>query len=235
MISFNAAAFSVRHFPAMGRFNAKCSNRQVSLSAARFGMEEKRQYQFLAVLWSAVFLVWGLVGYVLSNRPIPELKGEPPQSLKPPSYMATDTTYVIPLIVLPKSKSAIREVDEGNFTNEVLRSDKPVVVAFGLPEAQSFRDISPVLEKLARQYKGQVKFVKANPKNNPLLENNYQVQNGSDIRIFVRKNKGDVFTAPTRKGYVGFKSESAFVSWLQDKLLSTASVPKGDIPLVTWP
>jgi len=60
------------------------------------------------------------------------------------------------------------EVSESNFEQEVLKSDKPVVIDFWAPWCSPCKMIAPVFEKLSHEMKN-VKFAKINVDDNTNL------------------------------------------------------------------
>lgn len=69
----------------------------------------------------------------------------------------------------------VTQLDSTNFETEVLKSDIPVVVDFWAEWCGPCRMIAPVVEKLAEQYKGKVKFTKLNVDENTEIAKKYQV------------------------------------------------------------
>ena len=57
-------------------------------------------------------------------------------------------------------------VSDDNFEDEVLSSDKPVLVDFWAPWCQPCQRLNPVIEELANEYAGRVKVVKLNVEDN---------------------------------------------------------------------
>ncbi len=67
-------------------------------------------------------------------------------------------------------------VTDASFDAEVMRSPIPVVVDFWAPWCGPCRMVAPTLDKLAREWNGQVKIAKVNVDENPRLSGRYGVQ-----------------------------------------------------------
>lgn len=85
--------------------------------------------------------------------------------------------------------SQIAEVSDLNFETEVLKSETPVLVDFWAPWCMPCRLLGPMLDKLAPQYRGKVKFVKINTDENSDVPQKYQILGIPTIMIF---DKGDI-------------------------------------------
>jgi thioredoxin 1 len=70
----------------------------------------------------------------------------------------------------------IMEIDDGSFENEVLQSDKPVLVDFWAPWCGPCKAIGPVVEELAGQFSDQIKFTKCNVDNSPVTPGKFGIK-----------------------------------------------------------
>ena len=71
--------------------------------------------------------------------------------------------------------SALPDVSQANFQQEVLGANQPVLVDFWAPWCGPCRMLSPVVEKVASAHAGRAKFVKLNTDDNPNVAGEYQV------------------------------------------------------------
>ncbi len=70
----------------------------------------------------------------------------------------------------------IHHVTDASFEQEVLKSDKPVLIDFWAPWCGPCRAIAPVVEELANEYDGRLKVVKINVDDNPQTPARYGVR-----------------------------------------------------------
>jgi len=81
--------------------------------------------------------------------------------------------------------SAVREIkNEGEFDKEVLKSDRPVLVDFYATWCGPCRMMAPVLDGMAVDYEGKVKFAKVNVDDAPDLASKYGVRGVPTMLIF---------------------------------------------------
>lgn len=71
---------------------------------------------------------------------------------------------------------AIKEVADGDFDAQVLKSDKPAVVDFWAPWCGPCKAIGPILDELAQTYGGKVKFTKCNVDDNPITPGKFGIK-----------------------------------------------------------
>lgn len=102
--------------------------------------------------------------------------------------------------------SALADVSQMSFSNEVLGSDKPVLVDFWAAWCGPCKMLAPVVEKVATAHDGKAKFVKLNTDENPSIAAEYQVS-GIPCLILFKGGK------PVDR-IVGYVSESTISSML---------------------
>ena len=71
--------------------------------------------------------------------------------------------------------SALPDVSSSSFQQEVVASDKPVLVDFWAPWCGPCKMLAPVVEKIAGQLGDRMKFVKLNTDENPSLAGQFGV------------------------------------------------------------
>ncbi len=76
------------------------------------------------------------------------------------------------------------DVTDGTFEAEVLKSDKPVLVDFWAPWCGPCRMVSPLVEELADEYGGKVKFLKLNTDDNLNTAATYGIRSIPTLLIF---------------------------------------------------
>ena len=77
-------------------------------------------------------------------------------------------------------------VNEANFQNEVIESDKPVLVDFTATWCSPCKMLDPVVKQLAQDWDGKVKVVKLDVDENPNLAMQYQVMGVPTLMLFVQ-------------------------------------------------
>jgi thioredoxin 1 len=71
--------------------------------------------------------------------------------------------------------SALPDVSENTFKQDVLASDQPVLVDFWAPWCGPCKMLAPVVEKVAQSHAGRVKFLKLNTDLHPQIAGEYHV------------------------------------------------------------
>ena len=80
--------------------------------------------------------------------------------------------------------SSILTVDESNFEQEVINSTKPVIVDFWATWCVPCKAIEPVVEKLAEEYKEQIKVVRLNVDDSQKTPAKYGIRGIPTILMF---------------------------------------------------
>jgi thioredoxin 1 len=80
--------------------------------------------------------------------------------------------------------SGTSDINERTFKRQVLKSKVPVLVDFWAPWCGPCRQVSPMLEQLGKDYRGQVRVVKVNVDDNPALSRKYNVMSIPTMILF---------------------------------------------------
>ena len=75
-------------------------------------------------------------------------------------------------------------ISDDNFETEVLKSDKPVLIDFWATWCGPCRTIGPIVEELAEEYYGKVKFGKLDVDNNQQTAIKYGVRSIPTLLVF---------------------------------------------------
>jgi thioredoxin 1 len=73
---------------------------------------------------------------------------------------------------------------DATWDNEVLRSDQPVLVDFSAPRCGPCRQMAPIIDQLADEYRGKMKVGKLDVDENGMTAMRYQVRSIPTILLF---------------------------------------------------
>ena len=88
--------------------------------------------------------------------------------------------------------SEVPAVTDATFKDEVLDSANLVLVDFWAPWCGPCRMVAPVVEEIAKDFKGQVKVVKLNTDENPIIASQYGIRSIPTLMIFKEGQKVDM-------------------------------------------
>ena len=78
----------------------------------------------------------------------------------------------------------VTHISDDTFEKEVLESDLPVFVDFWAPWCGPCRMVAPVIEELAKEYAGRVRFVKLDTDQNPGVAGAIGIQSIPTLALF---------------------------------------------------
>ena len=80
--------------------------------------------------------------------------------------------------------STVKNVTDATFKEEVLASDKPVLVDFWADWCGPCKQMAPVLDKLAEEYGDKIEVVKINTDQNPETPRAYNVMSLPTMNVY---------------------------------------------------
>ena len=81
-------------------------------------------------------------------------------------------------------ESPLIYLNENNFDEEILKSEKPALVDFWAPWCSPCKMIGPIIEGLAEEYRGRVKVTKLNVDDNPNKAAAYGIKSIPTLILF---------------------------------------------------
>lgn len=82
----------------------------------------------------------------------------------------------------------ILEISDSSFEAEVIESEKPVLVDFWAPWCGPCKAIGPIIEELAGEFGGKIKFAKCNVDDNPVSPGKFGIK-AIPTLIFFKQGK----------------------------------------------
>ena len=106
--------------------------------------------------------------------------------------------------------TAIKNCNENDFENEVLKSNLPVIVDFWAEWCGPCKMLTPILEELSNEMKNEINVVKVNLDENQDLAMKYSIRSIPTLLLFKKGNLIDT--------KVGLLPKSEIVTWFKSKI-----------------
>ena len=105
--------------------------------------------------------------------------------------------------------TAIKNCNENDFENEVLKSSLPVIVDFWAEWCGPCKMLTPILEELSNEMKNEINVVKVNLDENQDLAMKYSIRSIPTLLLFKEGNLIDT--------KVGLLPKSEIITWFKSK------------------
>ncbi|HTQ26232.1 MAG TPA: thioredoxin [Candidatus Binataceae bacterium] len=105
----------------------------------------------------------------------------------------------------------VNHVTDANFDQEVLKSDKAVLIDFWAPWCAPCRAIAPIIDELAGEYAGRLKVVKINVDDNPETPARYGVRGIPNLLIIKSGQVKEQIVGAVPKSHLVKAVDSALV------------------------
>ena len=106
--------------------------------------------------------------------------------------------------------TAIKNCNENDFENEVLKSNLPVIVDFWAEWCGPCKMLTPILEELSNEMKNEINVVKVNLDDNQDLAMKYSIRSIPTLLLF---NEGNLIDTK-----VGLLPKNEIVTWFKSKI-----------------
>jgi thioredoxin 1 len=101
--------------------------------------------------------------------------------------------------VPPTLMSSAPAVTDASFEQDVLKSDKPVLVDFWAPWCGPCRMVAPIVDEIAKDFEGKIKVYKLNTDENPSVASQYGIRSIPTLMIFKGGEKVDTVVGAVPK------------------------------------
>jgi thioredoxin 1 len=101
-------------------------------------------------------------------------------------------------------------LNDQNFSQEIEKLEKPILVDFWTDWCLPCRIIGPILEKIAEELKEKIILVKVNLEESPKISQEYQIDQIPTVMLF----KG----GKPKSFFIGLQSEENIKKWLEENI-----------------
>ena len=101
-----------------------------------------------------------------------------------------------------------QEVNDSNFEQVVLKSDKPVIVDFTAEWCGPCRMVGPIVNELSEEYEGKAVITKLNVDNNPEITAKYGIKSIPTILFFKNGEEVDKQVGAVAKNTLASKIDA---------------------------
>ena len=103
-----------------------------------------------------------------------------------------------------------KETTDNTFNSEVLNSTIPVLVDFWAPWCGPCRQLSPIIDEIAKEFAGKIEVYKCNVDDNPEIPSQFAVRGIPSLMIFKNGKLAD--------SKVGALPRASLVEWISKNL-----------------
>ena len=104
----------------------------------------------------------------------------------------------------------ILEINDKNFKEEVLESEKLILCDFWAEWCGPCKQISPILEELSEEFKNELMVAKINIDNNPEVPSSYNIMSIPTLLLF---KKGQLIS-----NQIGLQEKDTLSKWIKENL-----------------
>lgn len=104
----------------------------------------------------------------------------------------------------------MKQLTDQDFEETLSNSKKPILVDFWAEWCPPCKKLTPVLEKIAKEYKEKIDIYKVNVDENPVLGQTFSIEVIPTV-IFFKENNA-------KSGFVGFREEAEIKKWIDNNL-----------------